>query len=64
MGQFHWYTVPNKGKGTGEMEQIDFDMTALAGELTEDERAELSRFIDRLIEQRESCYNGTKVRNE
>lgn len=46
------------------MEQIDIDMMALAKELTEDERAELSRFIDRLIAQRESCYNGTKVRNE
>lgn len=42
------------------MEQIDFDMMALAGELTEDECAELSRFIDLLLAQRDASHEAAR----
>ena len=42
------------------MEQIDMEMMALARELTEDERAELSRFIDLLLAQRDASREAAR----
>ncbi len=46
------------------MNELDLKMIALSKEMTPDELAALSRYIDKLIARRDVCYNGTKVCDE